>query len=143
MTNNVYSVYEEDGRIKQSNQVFGNEKYGDVLHERNMRFLQHGGEGHANLQKHWVDKNNLCERKPMLIILSKPRVKAGGIDAARITGIPRGAKITVSANNLTIFQQVQQGTSPFDISSVAPVIYTVRVHKWPYQDWVNQVEISA
>lgn len=138
---NVYSVHDEDGRITQSNKVFDDEQgaYGRLLAEREWTFLQHGGRSHADIAGQYVWHGELCNRPVMRIAVDKASIKAGGVDVARVRGVPRGAQVTVYHDRYELGSGIKDA-APVDIAAQTPGRLRVLVRKWPYQDWIGEVE---
>ena len=141
---NVYAVHDEDGLITMSNQVFGNEKYGDALNEHDLKFLQHD-QNVLNTHTHYVKKpgsyfKSLAEREVMNIQVSKTFIKPDGKDVALFYGIPRDAMITVMARNFVVGSEKYDQKTPWECAAITPVLYTIMISKYPYRDWSTTIE---
>ena len=132
----IWTVFDEDGRISMSNKVFDDPEgnYGRVLAERGMKFVNHGGGRHANLDCHYVWRGELSERPAMKAAIDRTQIGIGEKDGARITGIPKGANLTIMAGGLEFFSETVSARQ-IDLSAPVPGVYTVILHKWPYRDF--------
>ena len=142
----VYSVFENDtGQISMSNKVFDNpdDRYGDILREREMRFLNHGGDTHASLDQQFVWNGELSERPMMPAVLDKNTIAAGGIDGAVIRGVPNGAALTIFAGDIQFYPAPGETSAVsgkrVDLSAPVPGVYTVVLSLWPYREWRAEI----
>lgn len=139
----AYSVFDEEtGQISTSNKVFDDPdgRYGRVLAEREMRFVKHDTATHANLRRHYVWKGALSDRPYMFAKIDRTEIGIGENDGARVTNIPKGARLTILAGGIEFFSATLSGTE-VDLSAPVPGVYTVHIHKWPYRDF--RVEVVA
>lgn len=139
---NIWTVFDDDGRISMSNKVFDDPEanYGRVLSERGIKFVNHGGGSHANLDRHYVWRGELSERPAMKAAIDRTDIGIGESSGARITNIPWGANLTIMAGGLEFFSETVPARQ-IDLSAPVPGVYTVILHKWPYRDF--RVELIA
>jgi len=143
---NVWTVFDPDGRISMSNKVFDDPdgRYGKVLAEREMNFVNHGGRSHANPGKHFVWKGRVEEMPKMPISINKVRIAVGENDAAKITGIPKGAEIVVTAHGYPdVLWHTVEETGAAELSVPAPGAYLVTITRMPFRQWRCIVSAAA
>lgn len=144
---NVYSVFdaESGGRIVMSNKVFDDPdgRYGKILHEREMKFVNHAGTSHAHLGRHFVNNGAIQDMPRMPIRLSRTRIGIGDANGATIANIPPDATLTILANGLQFFPSAGESGvvsgRRVDISAPVPGVYTLIIAKFPYREWRREV----
>lgn len=138
----VFTAHDPDGRVTQSNKLFDPTGYADMLRERQMTFVEHDGPGPINLEAHWVRNGELTAREAMPVTVSATSIKAGGKEVAIFSGVPRGARVTISTGGLPpIWNGIADG-KPFDLPIPVPCIYVVTVDLWPFRTWSTEVTAS-
>lgn len=146
---NIYTVFDRDsGQISMSNQVFDDPdgRYGNVLNEREMRFVNHGGPTHAHLGRDFVANDGIARRPQFRISIDRTRIRAGGNDVARITGIPRGVVVTLAVMMGGASHTVERlnfDGPAIELPAPVPGLYTVTITRWPYRDWTRTIEAIA
>ena len=125
---NVWSVFDQDsGEIKMSNKVFDDPdaKYGRILSDREMTFVNHGGASYAQLDRHFVWNGELSDRPIMPIVITSTTIGIGEKNGASLNNVPRGATVTIFADDIQFYQGPCDGTR-LELSAPVPGIYTVQ-----------------
>lgn len=135
-------MYDEEGRILQSNKVFDDEGYDKVLNDLGWKFVQENSPHHAQIGEDYIRKG--CREKcpPMLTRVNKTSFRVGEADAVKFRGIPKGARITVTPRG--VFQPLWDAVLPdgwADLSVPAPGAYLISITKHPFREW--QCVVSA
>lgn len=136
---NVYSLYHEDGRIHQSNKVFDDEgEYADLLRERELTFIRHGGGSHANPNIHWVYKGDICEMPRMPVTIDRTSIGVGEANGTTLKNVPIDAQLSIFAGETMFFSEKTSG-STIEISAPVPGVYTISITKYPFRRWQTRV----
>ena len=147
----MYAIYLPDGRIHQCNKHYAGEDeleaYEKLLNENGEKFVKRQMAGFLPAEHFFVDVNaeEIIERPAMPIEISKPIIQAGSNeDAAIFTGIPAGCLLTVMAAN-EVIQSIQMGNQDTELELFIPIpcIYRVMFDKWPYRQFVANIEAIA
>lgn len=139
----AFHIHDEDGRITQSNKVFDAEGYDKVLHDLGWKFVQENSRHHAAIGEDYIRKG--CREKcpPMRVSIDKTSFRVGESDAVKMTGIPRGAQMSVTPHGLTqpIWEAVIRSGRQ-ELSVPAPGGYVIVITKHPYRAWRCVVSAS-
>jgi hypothetical protein len=140
----AFHIHDEEGRITQSNKVYDAEGYDKVLHEHGMTFVQENSPHHASIDREFIHKGRreACPKMPVRV--NKTALRVGEGDAVKIRGIPKDARITVTARGVP--QPLWDAPLPdgwADLSVPAPGAYLVSITKHPYREWRQVVSATA
>jgi hypothetical protein len=78
----------------------------------------------------YIHRDQVRERPKMRLRIDKTRIKADGMDAARIFGVPRGAQVHVT-DGLTRYDYIADGTT-LEIPSPIPARWHISVEAFPF-----------
>lgn len=137
-----FTIYDETGRLTQSNKVYSPEGYDKHLHELGHKFVAEEATAPRNLVTHHFHQGEIKERPLMAVSVSKAELKAGTGDAAVFRGIPPGTRVTIETGGMRILDELVPSTE-MEISIPIPCIYKVTLHKWPHQDFVLELKALA
>lgn len=140
----LYVVHDESGAIEQANKLysFDEKDYDSRLHDDGQKFIKVEKMSTLPDPDHYhVFRRRLRDRPVMPIKIDKTIIKAGGSDAAVITGIPRKAKIMVFAANELIFNL--KDLDELEVPIPVPCIYFIRIQNYPYKDFTVSIEARA
>ena len=138
----VYNIYDETGRITQSNKLYNPEGYEASIRELGHNFVAHAGDAPNNIERFFIQSAVLTERPIMPITISKTEIQAGGSDAAVFLGIPKNAKITVTTSSMTIFSQAIPDTE-FEVSIPVPCLYQITIDLWPFKTFATTIKATT
>lgn len=145
-----YGIYEgEDsatpGRFTQGNKHYDpNDKYEDQIRALGQKFVKAKIPGLLSPDQ-WMASTRpgsivpYHKRPLMRITIDKTTIKAGGTDAAVLTGAPKDVAFNVFVGSDVVWS----GTLPdgeLELSVPAPGLYRIVLDKWPYQQFKVDVE---
>jgi hypothetical protein len=88
----------------------------------------------AHAKQNYVTRGSLAARLAMALALSKSSLIANGVDEVTISGIPTGAKATISGVGVPFTQTISDGE--LIITSNKAGAISVRIESRPaFQDW--------
>lgn len=140
-----YGTYEgEDsatpGRFTQGNKHYDpDDKYEDQLHALGQKFIKRDIPGLLSPDEWYALDGEATERSVMAVKIDKTIIKAGGKDAAVLTGAPKDVSFNVFVGSDVVWS----GTLPdgeLELSVPAPGLYRIVLEKWPYQQFKVDVE---
>jgi hypothetical protein len=139
----LYAIYNHDGSIQQCNKLYSaeNGKYEKQLNDMGHKWLSvENAPGLLPPERWYVDvkSEDLCERPLMQAVAFASVIKAGG--DALITGIPKGASVTVMAAGETIYSVPALDGDELQFSIPLPCKYRTVIRKWPFQDCNIDIE---
>lgn len=143
-----YAVYDpESGRIDQANKIFDDVSDGrveDLMREMGQKWVSHPDMNLVSPDFWYVDTGEvkLTERPVMSIVQDKKIIKAGEVDSAIFTGIPKGSKLVVSCAN-AIIHELEMPETSLELSIPVPCVYKVVFNLWPYRTAEFEVEAVA
>jgi hypothetical protein len=145
-----YGIYEgEDsatpGRFTQGNKHYDpNDKYEDQIRALGQKFVK------ANIPNLLSPDQWMASTRPgsivpyhkrplMRAVIDKTTIKAGGSDAAVLTGAPKNVRCMVHGAGELLFD-IMLPNGEFELSIPAPITYRVVLEKWPYQMFTVDIE---
>jgi hypothetical protein len=140
-----YGIYEgEDsatpGRFTQGNKHYDpNDKYEDQIHALGQKFVKANIPGLLSPDEWYALDGEATKRPLMRVTIDKTTIKAGGNDAAVLTGAPKNVSFNVFVGSDVVWS----GTLPdgeLELSVPAPGLYRIVLEKWPYQQFKVDVE---
>jgi len=138
----AFHMYDEEGRITQSNKVYDSEGYDKVLHDLGWKFVQENNPHHATIGRDFIHKGRREQCPKMRVSIDKTSFRVGEGDAVKIRGVPNGARITVTPRGM--LQPIWDATLSAgwaDLSVPAPGAYLISITKHPFREW--QCVVSA
>lgn len=141
----VYCIYDDEGRIVQSNKVYDPPKnYENTIRDFGQKFIKLDQPNIVPSERFFVGKDALVRMPHMRAKVSKRRIKAGGQDTVVVTGCPKGAKYAVDhalpgVGTVTPYA----GSLPsgeLEVGMDVPCVFTIRIEKFPYRAFSVQIE---
>lgn len=135
---------DEEGRITQANKVYSHtEKYEENLKAHDIDYVKLEHHSLISTDKWMVNKDKnfdgLVRRRPMMpVSYDKLVIKAGGVDSA-IIRTPKKVACNIRGAQSEIWDFMLDD-GELELAIPLPMIYTVRLQKWPYIDRVLNVE---
>ncbi|WP_458760557.1 hypothetical protein ACSVBT_07120 [Afipia sp. TerB] len=133
----LFAVHDEEGRITQSNKVFDPEGYDDLLREHGHQFATVNTNAVLSPDEWFVKGGTLTERPTMKVALRRPVVKAG--DVVRFSNIPTGSRVLIVGAGTVLANEAVIGHT-LEFPMPVPCSYTVTFSRFPYRDFIVQVE---
>ena len=136
----TFTVHDEEGRITQSNKIYIETDYAKALNNHGFdKFVQSAHDRPLDTYQKYVHNGDLCDRPQMQIVVDRTRIRAGGNDAAKFSGIIPGTKATVWTSGINIGSEMIP-VDKMELPIPVPCVYRVVFEKWPYKDLVIEVE---
>lgn len=138
----LFAVHDATGMLTQANKVYAPEGYGKLLDDAGLTHVAIDTNTLPSF-KDWyvnVSAKELIERPIMPIEVNKTAIKAGGIDSALITGIPKNAKVVVAAVNAVLHTIDPLDATELEIAIPVPCIYRITISVWPFKDQTISIE---
>lgn len=137
-----FAVYDEKGAITQGTKVYDPEGYANRLRGLNYRFVERKTETILS-HEHWhVTRKRLKERPTMTVAIDKAVVRAGGSDAAVLTGAPKGVAFSITVRGVSVWNGVLPD-GELELTVPAPGLYDLTLTKWPFKDFRVTIEAVA
>lgn len=140
----LFALYNEDGSIHQANKVYEPEGYDKLLLDRGHTFVAANFPGPVS-PEHWfvnVKAQEICERPPMQVEVSKTRIRCGNSDFALLKNCPLGATFTISTGGVAVHSGLLDGTD-LELYIPVPCVYRVVLDLWPYKTFTVEIEAVA
>lgn len=146
-----YAVYDAEGRITQAQKIYAGPDHQksieDRMHDLGHKFVKQQRPGILPPELYMASTRPgsivpLHGRPVMRVSVSSTQIKAGGTDAAVLTGIPKDAQCTVHGAGEVLWS-VPIPDGELELNIPVPVVYRVVITKWPYQDFKVDIEAIA
>lgn len=138
----LFNIYDEDGRITQTNKVYDPTGYANRLREVGHNFVESDHAGPIDLNIWSVTNGALTERPTMDVSANKTEIKAGGTDVAAFSGLPVNSRVTLRTGNMQIGSQIVPGTA-FELPISVPCVYDVLIEKWPFRPFSCSIRATS
>jgi hypothetical protein len=138
----LFAVHDAAGQLTQANKVYDPEGYDKLLDDAGLTYVA-VDTNHLPSSKDWyvnVTAKELAERPLMPIEITKTVIKAGGVDSALITGIPKTAKVVVAAAGAVLHTIDPLDATELEIAIPVPCAYYVTISLWPFKDQIISIE---
>jgi hypothetical protein len=138
----LFAVHDATGMLTQANKVYDPEGYDKLLDDAGLTYVAVDTNTLPSF-KDWyvnVSAKELIERPVMPIEINKTVIKAGGIDSALITGIPKNAKVVVAAVNTVLHTIDPLDATELEIAIPVRCVYRVTISLWPFKDQTISIE---
>ena len=144
----LFLISNDEGRIVQANKVFTDvEKYEAQLRDNNIAVTKVKHHSLLAPDRWMVNKNEdllmrVKKRPTMTVAIDKTTIKAGGSDKAVLTGAPKDVRCCIVGGGETLFD-VSLPDGELELGIPVPIVYVVRLIKWPYVDFTATIEAVA
>jgi hypothetical protein len=138
----LFAVHDATGMLTQANKVYDPEGYDKLLDDAGLTYVAVDTNTLPSF-KDWyvnVSAKELIERPVMPIEINKTVIKAGGIDSALITGIPKNAKVVVAAVNTVLHTIDPLDATELEIAIPVRCVYRITISLWPFKDQTISIE---
>jgi hypothetical protein len=138
----LFAVHDATGMLTQANKVYDPEGYDKLLDDAGLTYVAVDTNTLPSF-KDWyvnVSAKELIERPVMPIEIDKTVIKAGGIDSALITSIPKNAKVVVAAVNTVLHTIDPLDATELEIAIPVRCVYRVTISLWPFKDQTISIE---
>lgn len=137
----LFTVFDDSGMITQSNQVYDQKNYGDLLDKHDYRFLRLDRTDVLSPTRFFVENAcSLRRRPPMAVRCSRTELKAGDHDAIVFSNLPEKCRMTIRMQGHLI-QCCDLSAHRIEVGAAVPGRYSVEFEKFPFQTW--SIEIMA
>ncbi|MDD1534551.1 MULTISPECIES: hypothetical protein [unclassified Bradyrhizobium] len=138
----LFAVFEPSGQLTQANKVYDPEGYDKLLDEHGYTYIAAETNTLPSFSEWYVDvkAKELTARPVMPIAVTKTVIKAGGVDSAVISGIPKQAKAVIGAAGAVLHNVDPLDATELEIAIPVPCVYRVTISLWPYRDHVIAIE---
>jgi len=96
------------------------------------------GREDATSWSHYVAQGEVVERPGMILSVSKASLVADGLDAVTITGVPAGARLSITG---PVAAEAIADGAPVSMTCIHAGDYVIQVMNFPYRD--EEIRINA
>lgn len=137
MNFNLFVFEPDTGEIK-INQSNGSDRLIDRYGEAGRMARIFASAPHSNVDHLFVRRERLALRPQLNARLSKTVIRADGMDAAKIAGVPKGAVVSVSDGRFEV-EHIADG-KVIHIVAGDPARYTVTIEAFPHMPQSFEIE---
>lgn len=139
----VFNLYDDEGKLTQSNKLYDPTGYADRLNELSLKHVPSNHARPLQLDRWHVKNGELTQRGVMPIVISRTVIKAGDRDFAVLSGVPKGAMITITCGRFMIMNRQSVPPGQIEISIPVPCTYHVTVECMPFRPFVATITAIA